>query len=98
MKKVFVYGILQQKHSGEDFRIKKDNVIGRATAPNYKRICLTQIVPTGNEEDSVEGEVIEIPDEIEEELYRFEKQFGYARANIKAYVDDEDHEAICYLV
>ena len=87
MKKVFVYGILQQDILAGDFGIKPEYVIGKADLKDYKRIDLSYIVK--NKGSKVRGELIEIPDDLEENLNRFESQFGYNRSLVDVYIDNK---------
>ena len=96
MKKVFVYGILQQDILAGDFGIKPEYVIGKADLKDYKRINLSYIVK--NKGSKVKGELIEIPDDLEENLNRFESQFGYNRSLVDVYMDNKKHRAIAYLL
>jgi gamma-glutamylcyclotransferase (GGCT)/AIG2-like uncharacterized protein YtfP len=99
MKKIFVYGILQKEQSAKQFGMKDEYYLGRATLPGYKREYLTRISKSNNG-DSVEGDIYEVPDELEEKLYRFEAGFGYWREKTKPIrkEDGKEFETISYII
>lgn len=99
MKKIFVYGILQKEHSAKEFGISDDYYLGRATLPGFKRDFLTKISKSNNG-DSVEGDVFEVPDNIEQKLYEFEAGFGYHREITKPIrnEDGKEFETISYIL
>ena len=99
MKKIFVYGILQKQHSSKNFDIKDDYYLGRAILPGYHRTSLTSIFK-GKDTDEVIGDIFSVPDDIEENLNRFESQFGYSReTTYPIRVDDgKEFETISYLL
>jgi gamma-glutamylcyclotransferase (GGCT)/AIG2-like uncharacterized protein YtfP len=99
MKKIFVYGILQKEHSAKQFDIKDEYYLGRAKLPGFERKRLTAIFKSNNG-DSVEGDIFEVPDEIEEKLYQFESSFGYRRetTNPVRINDGQEFETISYLL
>jgi len=98
MKKVFVYGILLQDIDGPSFGIKSDFVKAKAKLPNFKRESTSYIRRENG--SHVEGEYLELPDELEEEIYRFEKQFGYERSLESIITEDGKmkEDVIVYLV
>ena len=99
MKKIFVYGILQKGISASNFGLVDKYYVGRAKLPGYYRQSLTSIYK-GDEKDEVEGDIWNIPEEIEENLYRFEAQFGYNRGttNPIRISDKREFETISYLL
>lgn len=99
MRKVFVYGILQQSCLAKDFDILPSYVIDeKAKLYGYKRISLSYIEKSGDERDFVRGEIIEIPEELEEKINEFESQFGYKRKRVKVCLNDGSKcDAIAYL-
>jgi len=92
--KVFVYGILQQTHSGESFGIKSENVIGRAILSGFKRKGLCVIEPGDGE---VIGELIDIDPKLEAKLYDFERGCGYKRERIEVECNDKKFKAVAYI-
>lgn len=99
MKKVFTYGILQKDHSSDEFGMTDDMHIGRGSLYGFKRNGLCHIYLSENAKDVVIGDIWEVPDELEERLYRFEAQFGYER--VKCIVINDSgkfHKCIVYLV
>jgi len=99
MKTIFVYGILQKGESAKSFGLKDEYWKGRARLDGYTRYSLTSIYK-GHEDDKVFGDVFEVPDELEESLYRFEKQYGYYRGNTypKLSIGLEPVKCISYLL
>ena len=99
MKKIFVYGILQKGISAEHFGLIDEYYIGRAKLPGYFRCSLTSIFK-GNDDSEVEGDIWEVPEDIEERLYRFEAKFGYNRGitNPIRLSDNKEFETISYLL
>lgn len=99
MKKIFVYGILQKDIDAKSFGIKNEYYLGRAKLYGYWRNSLTDIFKR-NKEDIVEGDIFEVPDDIEESLYRFESRFGYKRGktNPIRLSDGKKFECISYLL
>jgi len=100
MKKIFVYGILQKDISAKHFGIRDDYYVGRAKLHGFWRNSLTAIFNRGNKEDVVEGDIFEVPDDIEEKLFRFEHQYGYHREITKPIriSDGKTFETISYLL
>ena len=100
MKKVFVYGILQKDISADSFGIKEEHYIGRATLYGYTRIGLSIIKKSKKNNDHVTGDIFEIPDELEEKLFRFENSFGYVRDTVTPQIKDDKtkHECIIYIL
>lgn len=100
MKKIFVYGILQKGISSDRFGMKDEHYIGRAILKGYKRRSLTAIFPSNDGTDEVEGDVWEVPDEIEEHLNSFESGFGYNRGITNPILKStgEEFETISYLL
>lgn len=96
MVKVFVYGILLQKYDGKYFGIKPEYVIGPAILDNYKRESVSYI----HEMDGyqVNGELIDIPNELEREIGKFEESAGWFRHNVKVLCNNKMEDAIAYLV
>lgn len=99
MKKVFTYGILQRHHSSERFGMTDDMYLGRATLVGFKRDGLCHIHLSDNKFMEVEGDLWNVPDELEQQLYEFEAQFGYERVKVTI-VDEKGiyHRVIVYLV
>lgn len=99
-RKIFCYGILQKRHSAENFGLTDEMYIGRAVLPGFRRNALTAIYKSKDSSDKVEGDIWEVPDDIEEQLYRFESRFGYKREiTYPIRVDDgKEFETISYLL
>ena len=99
MKTIFVYGILQKEHSAKGFGLLDKYYLGRAHLNGYLRTSLTSIFQDDNG-SRVVGDIFEIPDDLEEKLYKFEAQFGYNRSMVKPnrIEDNKEFEAISYLL
>ena len=100
MRKIFVYGILQMDVSAKSFGLEKKHYLGRAKLNGYNREALTCIRKSKDKEDFVLGDVFEVSPELEEELYKFEAQFGYKRETTNPIRVDDEHkfETISYIL
>ncbi len=100
MKTIFVYGILQKDISAKNFGIEDKYYIGRGILSGYKRYALTRINKSKNKEDSVHGDIFEVPDDIEENLYKFEHGFGYNREVTEPILENsnETYKCISYIL
>jgi len=99
MKRIFTYGILQKHHSAKQHGLKDDMYRGRGCLKGFERNGLTHIKISKDESSSVEGDIWEVPDELEERLFNFESSFGYERQT--ATIKDENvryHTSTVYLV
>lgn len=100
MKKIFVYGILQKEHSAKEFGLTDKMYRGRALLPYFKRESLCSISEHPEKVSIVEGDVWDVSDKIEQELYDFEASFGYYRDTVSPIMKDtkEQVDAIAYLL
>ena len=99
MRRIFVYGILQKEHSAESHGLTANMYRGKASLYGFERTGLCHIKISENENSKVIGDVWEVPNELEEELYRFEAGFGYDRQRVNVmYEDNSYHTCIVYLL
>ena len=96
MVKVFVYGMLLQRYNGRYFGIKSEYVIGPAILDNYKRESVSYIHKRRGYQ--VNGELIDIPEDLEKEIGRLEESAGWFRENVKVLCNGKKEKAIAYLV
>jgi gamma-glutamylcyclotransferase (GGCT)/AIG2-like uncharacterized protein YtfP len=100
MKTIFVYGTLQKGYGNCAHFELEGGFIARATLYGYTRKSLIEIAKTKNQESYVCGDLFEASDIIEEEIYKFERGFGYHRETvIPQRIDNgEKVEAIAYIL
>lgn len=80
---VFVYGIFKRSNGG----IQEGTHIGSAKLYNFKRIGMSNIKPTNNDKDYVEGDIYKISQEIENWIWTIEKRCGYSRIETTPILD-----------
>lgn len=100
MKQIFVYGTLQKgQGNGNHFGLDDSKYIGRATLYGYTRQGLIHIEKSNNKENYLCGDLFEIDEDVEQQIYEFEKSFGYKReiVNPQKINDGRIVEAIAYI-
>jgi len=100
MKTIFVYGTLQVGHGNCEAFELAGNFKARGTLYGWKRLSLIEIQKVKREDDYVCGDIFEITDAVEEDIWRFESRFGYHREFVEPQRIDngEKIEAIAYIL
>jgi hypothetical protein len=83
---VFVYGIFKRSNGG----IQEGTHIGSAKLYNFKRLGVSNIKPTNNSKDYVEGDIYEVSKETEDWIWNFEKRCGYSRIETHPLLDKDN--------
>jgi gamma-glutamylcyclotransferase (GGCT)/AIG2-like uncharacterized protein YtfP len=97
MKTIFVYGTLQKDQGNyTSFEMdKKSKYLGRATLYGWKRISFISLEKVKRQDEYVCGDVFEINDELEQDIYEFEHSFGYHRELVKPQLIENAKQIEC---
>lgn len=100
MKTIFVYGTLRKGYGNSEHFGLEPYFKGTATLYGWRRRDLIAIYKVKKEEDYVVGDLFEVDDSKEEQIYQFERSFGYHREIVKPQRIDngEKVEAIAYIL
>jgi gamma-glutamylcyclotransferase (GGCT)/AIG2-like uncharacterized protein YtfP len=100
MKTIFVYGTLQRGHGNCEAFELAGNFLAKATLYGWNRDSLIEIHKVKRDDNYVVGELFDVDEAIEEEIWKFERQFGYHRETvIPQRIDNgEKVEAIAYIL
>jgi len=100
MKTIFVYGTLQRGHGNCNYFKLEGGFLGRATLYGFKRNSLIDIEKVKREDDYVCGDLFSVNDAIEEDIFQFERAYGYHREAVHPQRIDngEKIEAIAYIL
>jgi gamma-glutamylcyclotransferase (GGCT)/AIG2-like uncharacterized protein YtfP len=100
MTAIFVYGTLQKGFGNCDSFNLEGSFLSKATLYGWCRDSLIKIHKVKRQDDYVVGEIYQVNDEIEDNIYQFERQFGYHREIVHPQRIDngEKVEAIAYIL